>query len=62
MSVLKIKMDCLLGMPILVLLLCKTPFPGTKAILIHYGHADLFFENLKDYIPDMFAVLCSDKT
>ena len=30
-----------------VLLLCKTPFPGTKAILTHYGRADLFFGNLE---------------
>ena len=44
----------------------QTPFLGAKAILTHYVHTDLLsfsaFENLNEYIPDLFDVLCSDKT
>lgn len=42
----------------------KTLFPAAKAVLTHCVHADLFFvclETLKECMPDLFNVLCSNK-
>ena len=39
----------------------KTSFPGAKRVLTQCVRADLgFFESLKECIPDLFDVLCSD--
>ena len=41
----------------------KTLLPGAKSILIHCVCADFFsffFETLKECIPGLFYVLCSD--
>ena len=45
----------------------KTPFQGAKVILTHCVHAGLFLPKkkkkkiLKECIPELFDVLCSDK-
>lgn len=40
----------------------KTPFPVAKATLKPRVRSGLFFETLKECLPESFDVLCSDKT